>query len=103
MPVVRDNTIEITRPTGAKHVRDRSSGSLTYHVQDLEHRVSEAVAAIEHMVEAGPSKQFLQGQDMRPSQVAHMDIVPDTGSVRGSEIVTVNCQFRSLAEHQLHT
>src|ERR1700751_4842616 len=50
------------------------------------------------MADARRSEQFVQGQDMRPSQVTDVDIVPNSSSVRGGEIVTVNCHFRPLAK-----
>jgi hypothetical protein len=79
-------------------MRDRSSGFLTHHVQNLKHGVSAAIAAIEHMAEAGPGEEFVQGEDMHPSQVADMDIVPNPSSVRSGEVITVDCHFRSLAD-----
>jgi len=84
--------------TGPKHTGDRPSGSMTHHIQDFEYGVSAAVAAIEHMADVGRSEQFVQGQEMRASQVADVDIVPNPGSVRSGEIATVNRHFRPLAK-----
>src|SRR6516165_3081567 len=60
--------------------------------------MSATVAAIEYMADTRRSEQFVQGQDMRPSQVADVDIVPNSSSVRGGEILTVNRHFRPLAK-----
>src|ERR1700751_1496680 len=60
--------------------------------------MSGTVAAIEHMAEVGRSEQFVQGQDMRASQVADVDIVPNSSSIRSGEIATVNRHFRPLAK-----
>src|ERR1700741_1687470 len=50
------------------------------------------------MANSGRSEEFVQGQDMRPSQVTDVDIVPNSSSVRGGEIFTVNRHFRPLAK-----
>src|SRR6516164_5798964 len=50
------------------------------------------------MTDPGRSEQLVQGQEMHPSQVADVDIVPNSSSVRGGEIVTEHRHFRPLAE-----
>jgi hypothetical protein len=55
------------------------------------------------MADAWRSEQFVQGQDMRQSQVADVDIVPNSSSVRRGEIVPVDRHFRSLAERHFYS
>ena len=83
-------------------MRDRSSDRLTHRIQNLEHGVAAPVTAIEHMADAGRGEHFVRGQDMRPGQVADVDIVLNSRSVRGGEIVAVNRHFRPLAKRDLY-
>jgi hypothetical protein len=54
--IVRNHPVKIARPPGTKNTRNWSSCFLSDRVQYLEHRISTAVAAIEHMAQARPGQ-----------------------------------------------
>ena len=91
-----DQHSRVTGPAGRQFHREVHTGDSLGRLDDFPDRQPLLAAQVEDLALASP-EQVLQGQPMRRSQVAGVDVIPDAGAVRGGVIGTEDGNALPLA------
>src|SRR5581483_6822546 len=94
---VRDQHDRVAWPAAGRLERNVAPAGPPHRRDDLQHRSAATIAAIERCAGAAVT-QVSECRRMRASEIAHVDIVADTGAVGSGIVGAVDLQLRALAE-----
>ena len=87
---------DIAGAAGIDHIGDLLAAGLLKGMDDIQHAVAVAGAQIADE-QAAVGLQLLDGADMAPGQVNHMDVIAHAGAVGGGVVVAKDVHLFQLA------